>query len=223
MKILVVEDDVETAAFLSESLGDAGHTVTVASDGAEGLEFGLKREHDVFIIDRMLPRLDGLTLVKTLRGAAVNVPTLFLTAVAGLDDRVAGLTAGGDDYLAKPFALSELLARVDAVARRPTATKETTTIRVGSLELDLSRQFATREGKKIPLKPLELRLLSYLMMHAPSVVTRTMLLEAVWDFRFNPQTNIVDTHICRLRAKIDRGFSTGLIETVRCAGYKLNA
>jgi len=223
MNILVIEDDAETAEFLSESLREAGHAVTVAFDGADGLVQAMKRGHDVLIVDRMLPSLDGLTLVKTLRGAGVNVPTLFLTAVSNLEDRVAGLNAGADDYLSKPFALSELLARVDAVARRPVATKEQTAIRVGALEIDVLRQSAMRDGKKIALKPLELRLLNFLMKHAGAVVTRTMLLESVWDFHFNPHTNIVETHISRLRAKIDKGFATEMIETVRGAGYRLNA
>lgn len=223
MRILVIEDDAATVDFLSESLRDAGHTITVARDGADGLVQAMKREHDVIIVDRMLPSLDGLTLVKSVRGAEINTPVLFLTAVSTLDERVAGLHAGGDDYLVKPFALAELLARVDALGRRPpVAAKEPTIVRSGPLEVDFLKQCAVRDGKKIALKPLELRLLNFLMSHAGSVVTRTMLLESVWGFHFNPHTNIVDTHISRLRAKLDKGFPTDLIETVRGSGYKLN-
>ena len=223
MRILVIEDDAETIEFLTDSLLDARHGVTAVKDGADGFLEAMKREHDILIVDRMLPSMDGLLLVKSLRTAGVRTPVLFLTALSSLDERVAGLNAGGDDYLVKPFALAELLARVEAVARRPAATKEPTMIRAGSLEIDLLTQSAAREGRRIPLKPLELRLLNYLIAHAGTVVTRTMLLESIWGFHFNPHTNIVDTHISRLRAKIDRGFGTEMIETVRGSGYKFNA
>ncbi len=223
MRVLVIEDDVETSAFLSDSLREAHHTVTTTSTGAEGFVEAMTGGHDILIVDRMLPTMDGMTVVKSLRTAGVATPVLFLTAVSSLDERVAGLNAGGDDYLVKPFALTELLARVEAIVRRPVAAKEPTQIRAGALEIDLLTQSVAREGKKIPLKPLEIRLLSFLVAHAGTVVTRTMLLETVWGFHFNPHTNIVDTHISRLRAKIDRGFPTELIETVRGSGYKFNA
>lgn len=222
MRVLVIEDDGETETFLSEALRGAGHSVTNTRDGADGFLQAMKREHDVLIVDRMLPAMDGLTLVKSIRSAGVSTPVLFLTALGSLDERVAGLNAGGDDYLAKPFALSELLARVGAIARRPIKAKQATMVRTGPLEVDLLTQTVVREGRRIPLKPLEVRLLNFLMAHAGAVVTRTMLLEAVWGFHFNPHTNIVDTHISRLRAKIDKGFATELIETVRGSGYKFN-
>ena len=223
MRVLVIEDDLETSEFLSDSLRGARHTVTTASTGADGFVEAMTGGHDILIVDRMLPAMDGLTIVKSLRAAGITTPVLFLTAVSSLEERVAGLNAGGDDYLAKPFALAELLARVEALVRRAIAAKEPTQFRAGSLEIDVLTQSASREGKKIPLKPLELRLLSFLIAHAGTVVTRTMLLESVWGFHFNPHTNIVDTHISRLRAKIDRGFATELIETVRGSGYKFNA
>lgn len=222
MRVLVIEDDDETETFLSEALRGAGHSVSNACDGADGFLQAMKREHDVLIVDRMLPAMDGLTLVKSLRSAGVPTPVLFLTALGSLDERVSGLNAGGDDYLAKPFALSELLARVGAIARRPMKVKQPTMVRTGPLEVDLLTQSVVREGRRIPLKPLEVRLLNFLMSHSGAVVTRTMLLESVWGFHFNPHTNIVDTHISRLRAKIDKGFATELIETVRGAGYKFN-
>ncbi len=222
MRVLVIEDDDETETFLSEALRGAGHSVSNACDGADGFLQAMKREHDVLIVDRMLPAMDGLTLVKSLRSAGVPTPVLFLTALGSLDERVSGLNAGGDDYLAKPFALSELLARVGAIARRPIKAKQPTMVRTGPLEVDLLTQSVVREGRRIPLKPLEVRLLNFLMSHSGAVVTRTMLLESVWGFHFNPHTNIVDTHISRLRAKIDKGFATELIETVRGAGYKFN-
>lgn len=222
MRVLVIEDDGETETFLSEALRGAGHSVTNTRDGADGFLQAMKREHDVLIVDRMLPAMDGLTLVKSIRSAGVSTPVLFLTALGSLDERVAGLNAGGDDYLAKPFALSELLARVGAIARRPIKAKQATMVRTGPLEVDLLTQSVVREGRRIPLKPLEVRLLNFLMAHAGAVVTRTMLLEAVWGFHFNPHTNIVDTHISRLRSKIDKGFATELIETVRGSGYKFN-
>lgn len=222
MRVLVIEDDGETETFLSEALRGAGHSVTNTRDGADGFLQAMKREHDVLIVDRMLPAMDGLTLVKSIRSAGVSTPVLFLTALGSLDERVAGLNAGGDDYLAKPFALSELLARVGAIARRPIKAKQATMVRTGPLEVDLLTQSVVREGRRIPLKPLEVRLLNFLMAHAGAVVTRTMLLEAVWGFHFNPHTNIVDTHISRLRSKIDKGFGTELIATVRGSGYKFN-
>jgi two-component system OmpR family response regulator len=171
----------------------------------------------------MLPSLDGLALLKAVRAAGLNTPALFLTALSSLEERVAGLKAGGDDYLVKPFAVSELLARLDAITRRPVVAPEATTVRAGDLQIDLLRQSAVRDGKKIPLKPLEFRLLSFLVKHAGAVVTRTMLLESVWGFHFDPHTNIVDTHISRLRAKLDKGFAAPMIETVRGAGYRFNA
>ncbi len=219
MRILLVEDDAATAAVVRRGLAEAGHTVDHAADGQEGLFLASGGGHDLLVVDRMLPKLDGLSLVRALRAAGVTAPAIFLTARAGVGDRVEGLDAGGDDYLAKPFAFAELLARINALARRPRLQQEETTLRVGDLEMDLLRRSCARAGRKIALQPREWRLLEFLMRRKGEVATRTMLLEAVWDFHFDPMTSVVETHISRLRAKIDKGFARPLIHTVRGAGY----
>jgi two-component system, OmpR family, response regulator len=223
MKVLVIEDDVEMAAYILDALVRSDHLVEVAADGKQGLFLASHGSYDVAVIDRMLPNLDGLTLVKCLRGIGVKTPVLFLTTMGGIDDRVEGLNAGGDDYLVKPFAFSELLARINALARRSALTMADTTLRVADLEIDLLKRSATRDGRTIDLQPREFKLLECLMRHAGRVVTRTMLLEKVWDFHFDPKTNIVETHVSRLRTKLDRGFATELIQTVRGSGYSIRA
>lgn len=219
MKILLIEDDASTSAHVARSLRQHGHVVDHAPNGREGLLLAAGEPYDVMIIDRMLPGLDGLGIVKTIRGAGVKTPVLFLTTLGGIDDRVEGLDAGGDDYLVKPFAFAELLARVNALARRPPPADVETLLRVDDLELDLLKRTVTRAGKRIDLQPQELKLLEYLLRHAGHVVTRTMLLENVWDFHFDPQTTVVETHISRLRSKIDRGSEKPLIHTIRGSGY----
>ncbi|MGK0170221.1 MAG: two-component system OmpR family response regulator [Gammaproteobacteria bacterium] len=222
MKVLVIEDDTETAAYISKGLTEQGHTVDLAADGRDGLFLAAGEVYDMLVVDRMLPGLDGLSIVKTIRGAGNVTPVLFLTAMGGVGDRVAGLDAGADDYLVKPFAFSELVARVNALARRPPLGVTDTALSVGGLELDLLKRTATRHGAAIELQPREFRLLEYLMRHAGEVVTRTMLLEHVWDFHFDPHTNVVETHVSRLRAKVDKPFDTALIHTVRGAGYSIH-
>lgn len=222
MKILLIEDDEATAAHIGKSLRQHGHVVDHAGDGRDGLFFAAGQAYDVMIIDRMLPGLDGLAIVKTVRAAGVMTPVLFLTTLGGIDDRVEGLDAGGDDYLLKPFAFAELLARVNALARRPPNADFETALHVGDLDFDLLKRTVTRAGKKIDLQAQELKLLEYLMRHAGRTVTRTMLLENVWEFHFDPQTTVVETHISRLRGKIDQGFAKPLIHTVRGSGYRLD-
>jgi two-component system OmpR family response regulator len=223
MKILLIEDDAEMAAYLANGLRENGHVVDPVANGRDGLFLAAGERYDLMIVDRMLPDLDGLGIVKTVRGAGVKTPVLFLTTMGGIDDRVEGLEAGGDDYLVKPFAFAELLARVNALARRPPLNTVETVLRVADLEMDLLKRTATRAGRRVDLQPQEFKLLEYLMRHAGRVVTRTMLLENVWEFHFDPQTNVVETHISRLRSKVDRGFDTELIRTVRGAGYCLRA
>jgi two-component system OmpR family response regulator len=223
MKVLVIEDDGETAAYIVNGLTEHGHVVDHASNGREGFSLASCGSYDVAIVDRMLPALDGLSLVKSLRGEGVGTAVLFLTNLGGIDDRVEGLDAGGDDYLIKPFAFSELVARVNALARRPGITAAETILRCADLEIDLLKRSVSRQGCVIELQPREFKLLECLMRHAGRVVTRTMLLERVWDFHFDPKTNIVETHISRLRAKVDRGFEAELIHTVRGSGYSLRA
>ena len=223
MRILVIEDDAETANYLVGGLEEEGHAVTRAGNGRDGLFLAMTETFDLLIVDRMLPELDGLTLVKTLRSAHMEAPILFLTTMAGIEERVTGLNAGGDDYLVKPFAFSELIARVNALARRPRGTAVETRFRVADLELDLLKRVVKRNGHEIPLQPREFRLLEYLMRHAGQVVTRTMLLDNVWNYHFDPRTNVVESHLSRLRTKIDKGFGTELIHTVRGAGYCLRA
>lgn len=219
MKLLVIEDDRETAAYIARGLRENGHVVDVAPDGRDGLFLAAGESYDVMIIDRMLPGLDGLSIVRTIRAAAIRTPVLFLTTMDGIDDRVMGLDAGGDDYLVKPFAFAELSARINALARRPPIAEALIKLQVGDLEVDLLKRSVVRCGRKIELQPQEFKLLEYLMRHAGQVVTRTMLLENVWDFHFDPKTNIVETHVSRLRSKVDRGFERELIRTVRGAGY----
>jgi two-component system OmpR family response regulator len=223
MKILVIEDDIETAAYIGQGLIEHGHVVDHASDGREGLFMVAGGGYDVAIIDRMLPSLDGLSLVRTLRDEGNGTTVLFLTNLGGIDDRVEGLDAGGDDYLVKPFAFSELLARVNALGRRPAIAAADTVLRFADLEMDLLKRSVARNGRSIELQPREFKLLECLVRHADRVVTRTMLLEMVWDFHFDPKTNIVETHMSRLRAKIDRGFESELIHTIRGSGYSLRA
>jgi two-component system, OmpR family, response regulator len=223
LRILVVEDDSETAGYLSGGLEEEGHAVSWSRAGRDGLFLAMTENFDLLIIDRMLPELDGLTLVKTLRAARIETPVLFLTTMAGIDDRVTGLNAGGDDYLVKPFAFSELVARVKALSRRPRGTTVDTNFKVADLELDVVKHVVKRAGHEIQLQPREFRLLEYLMRHAGQVVTRTMLLDNVWNYHFDPKTNVVESHLSRLRTKIDKGFSPELIHTVRGAGYCLRA
>lgn len=223
MKILLIEDDDEMAGHIASALAAEGHDVDRAADGLQGLALANESIYEVTIVDRMLPGLDGLTMVKQLRERQNPTAILFLTNLGGIDDRVEGLEAGGDDYLVKPFAITELLARVNALGRRlPTAASETV-LRIGGLELDLVKRTVRRDGLPIELQPREFKLLECLMRHAGRVVTRTMLLEMVWDFHFDPKTNIVETHVSRLRAKVDRDFDTDLIHTVRGSGYSLRA
>ncbi len=222
MKILIIEDDKETRDYVSAGLKEAGYTIDSATDGYEGLHLAKEARYDLLIVDRMLPGIDGLTLVKTLRSTGCTVPVLFLTTMCGIDDRVEGLNAGADDYLVKPFAFSELSARVNALLRRPRETVEQKILLVSGLEIDLIKRLVRRSGQIIDLQPTEFRLLEYLVRHAGQVVTRTMLLENVWDFHFDPKTNIVETHISRLRSKLNAGNKPDLIHTVRGAGYRIH-
>lgn len=221
MRILVVEDDREALAYLVKAFREAGHNADQATDGIDGYALARDGDYDVIVVDRMLPKLDGLSLIRSLREQKVETPALILSALAQVDDRVKGLRAGGDDYLPKPYSFAELLARVEVLARRGSraAAGEPTSFRVGDLELDRLSHRVTRAGQDIPLQPREFRLLEYLVRHAGQVVTRTMLLENVWDYHFDPQTNVIDVHVSRLRSKIDKGFEKPLIHTVRGAGY----
>lgn len=223
MKILVIEDDAATRDFVAKGLREEGHSVDVAEDGKAGLLTASLHDYDVMVVDRMLPGLDGLALVKTLRGAGNATPALFLTALGGVSDRITGLNAGGDDYLVKPFAFGELSARLAALGRRPRAQEVTATLTARDLEMDLIARKVTRAGVELDLQPREFALLEVLLRRKGRVQTRTMLLEAVWDIRFDPQTNVVESHISRLRAKVDRPFDHELIETVRGAGYRISA
>ena len=219
MRLLVVEDDREAANYLRKAFREAGHICEVAEDGEQGFALALDEEFDVFVVDRMLPKRDGLSLISEIRKRGVSTPVLILSALGQVDDRVTGLRAGGDDYLAKPYAFSELLARIESLARRVAPQSADTVYRVGDLELDRLAHSVTRAGKEILLQPREFRLLEYLMRHAGQVVTRTMLLENVWDYHFDPQTNVIDVHISRLRSKIDKGHDRQLLHTVRGTGY----
>lgn len=223
MRILLIEDDGKTADYVSRGLAEAGHTCDVVNDGRDGLYQATREPYDVLVVDRMLPGLDGLSVIKAVRAAQVKVPAIFLTAIGGVDDRVEGLEAGGDDYLVKPFAFSELLARLNALARRPRATEEKTVLRIADLELDLVKRHASRAGQVIDLQPREFTLLEVLMRGDGRVLTRTMLLELVWDFHFDPKTSVVETHISRLRSKIDKPFDVQLLHTVRNTGYSIHA
>jgi two-component system OmpR family response regulator len=223
LRILVIEDDVETAAYLAEGLKEEGHNISCAHNGRDGLFLAASEDFDLAIVDRMLPEMDGLAVVTALRAAKIQTPVLFLTTMSGVDDRVTGLNAGADDYLVKPFAFSELVARVSALGRRPRKTSSETSFKVADLELDLLTRTVRRAGREIMLQPREFSLLEYLMRHAGHVVTRTMLLENVWDYHFDPRTNIVESHLSRLRTKVDKGFKVELIHTVRGSGYCLRA
>jgi two-component system, OmpR family, response regulator len=223
MKILVVEDDRETATYLAKGLNESGYSVDSAHDGREGLFLASSGDYDAIILDRMLPGIDGLAVLGALRAAEIRTPALILSALGTVDDRVKGLRAGGDDYLVKPFAFSELLARLEALLRRGTGPATATKLRVGDLELDLLTRSVRRGGKSIDVLPREFQLLEYLMRNAGHVVTRTMLLEHVWDYHFDPQTNVIDVHMSRLRQKIDKSFERPLLHTVRGAGYCLRA
>lgn len=223
MRILAIEDDEETLAYVVKGLSQAGHMVESARNGRDGIFMGMDGSYDVLIIDRLLPVIDGISVVKTLRSANVMSPILFLTTMGDVDDRVEGLDAGGDDYLVKPFAFSELRARIDALCRRAPTASEESCLMVGNLEMDLIRRTVKRAGQPLDLQPLEFRLLEYLMRNAGRVVTQTMLLERVWEYHFDPKTKIVEANVSRLRAKLDRPFDEPMLRTIRGAGYMLDA
>ena len=223
MKILVAEDEIETARYIARGLEELGHVVDLAHDGRDAFMLATGEAYDVLIIDRMLPGMDGLSMVRAIRATGDLAPVLFLTALDGVLDRVAGLEAGGDDYLVKPFEFVELAARINALARRPRTGPVETELVVGPLRIDLLSRRVTRSSREIDLQPQEYRLLEYLMRHADRVVTRTMLLEGVWGFHFDPKTSVVETHISRLRSKLDREGETPVIKTIRGAGYMVNA
>ena len=222
MRILVVEDDAEAATAMVRGLSEAGHEVTHAVDGAFGLLESQKGGYDVYVVDRMMPRLDGVGMVETVRKGGDQTPVLFLSALGEVEDRVTGLKAGADDYLVKPYAFAELIARVEALSRRRETGSVQTLLRVGELEMDLIGRTVHRQGKEIDLQPREFQLLEFMMRHAGQSVTRTMLLEKVWEYHFDPQTNVIDVHISRLRSKIDKGFDRAMLQTVRGAGYRLD-
>ncbi len=223
MKILLLEDDQKTGEYLLKGLGSAGHVVDWVRDGRDGLSAALDSAYDVMVVDRMVPGLEGLLVVKTMRAASVRTPVLFLTSMSGVEDRVEGLEAGGDDYLVKPFAFSELAARINALVRRPPIAAEKTTLRVCDLEIDLVKRSARRGDTVVELLPREFLLLEHFMRNEGRVLTKTMLLERIWNFNFDPQSSVVETHISRLRAKIDKPFDFPLLHTVRNIGYSLHA
>ena len=223
MKILVIEDDPTTGSYVAEGLRQEGHSTDLLDDGRDGLIRAQTCAYDVIVLDRMLPGLDGIGVIQTLRATGNATPVLFLTALDGVGDRINGLNAGGDDYLVKPFAFGELSARIAALARRPKVQVETVTLTARDLEIDLLTRRVTRGGVEIDLLPREFSLLEHLLRRKGRVQTRTMLLEQVWDLRFDPQTNVVETHVSRLRAKVDKPFDADLIETVRGAGYRIRA
>lgn len=223
MKILVIEDDREAADYLAKAFEESGHTAHVAGDGETGFALAESGSYDILVVDRMLPRRDGLSVIAGLRARGIESPVIILSALGEVDDRVTGLRAGGDDYLTKPYAFSELLARVEVLSRRRSGRDSETVYRVGDLELDRLSHTCKRAGQDIVLQPREFRLLEYLMRHAGQVVTRTMLLENVWDYHFDPQTNVIDVHVSRLRSKIEKGFDGAVLHTVRGAGYMLKA
>jgi two-component system OmpR family response regulator len=219
MKILIVEDDAEARAYLVRAFAESGHEADAVGDGRLGFDRAMERAHDVLVVDRMMPKMDGLSMIQALRGRGVETAALILSALGQVDDRVIGLRAGGDDYLAKPYAFAELLARVEGLARRRAAAAQATTLRCADLTLDRLARKAWRDGEEVQLQPREFRLLEFLMRHEGQVVTRAMLLEGVWDLHFDPQTNVIDVHMSKLRAKIDKGRDAPLVETVRGAGY----
>ena len=223
MRILLIEDDRKLAAYVAKGCSEAGHVCDVLAGGRQALVQATHEPYDVLVVDRMLPELDGLSLLKAVRAAGVKVPALFLTAIGGVDDRVEGLEAGADDYLVKPFAFSELLARINALGRRPPVQEQRTVLKTADLEVDLIKRTVTRAGTRIDLQPREFSLLEVLMRNEGRVLTRTMLLERVWDFHFDPKTSVVETHISRLRSKIDRPFAVQLLHTIRNTGYSLHA
>lgn len=223
MRVLIIEDDVEAANYLSKALKESGHVPDHASDGEQGYMLASSEEYDVLVVDRMLPKRDGLSVIEALRTEGCETPVLILSALGEVDDRVTGLRAGGDDYLTKPYAFSELLARVEALVRRRIPGETDMVYKVGPLTLDRLSHSVKRDGENILLQPREFRLLEYLMKNANQVVTRTMLLENVWDYHFDPQTNVIDVHISRLRGKIDKDFDGALLQTVRGAGYMIKA
>jgi two-component system OmpR family response regulator len=222
MRILIMEDDLSAAEAMQKGLADAGFETVHAPDGEAGLELARKGGFDVLVVDRMMPKADGITVVATLRREDDRTPVLFLSALGEIDDRVTGLKAGGDDYLVKPYAFAELIARVEALSRRRETGGVATTLKLGDLEMDLIARTVHREGKEIDLQPREFQLLEFLIRHAGQSVTRTMLLEKVWEYHFDPQTNVIDVHISRLRSKIDKGFDHPMLQTVRGAGYRLD-
>ena len=222
MRVLIIEDDNNVADYVAKGLKESGYKVDRAEDGKQGLVMATTETYDALVVDRMLPHVDGLTIIQTLRAADDNTPVLILSALGEVDDRVKGLKAGGDDYLVKPFAFAELLARIEAILRRQESSNTQTRLKVADLEMDLLAHKVTRAGQNFNLQPREYKLLEYLMRHAGQVVTRTMLLENVWDYHFDPQTNVIDVHISRLRQKIDKGFDKQLLTTVRGAGYMLD-
>ena len=225
MRVLIIEDDQEVSSYIRRGLAQAGWNVDIADNGKDGLMMATTEAYDALIVDRMLPGVEGLTLIRTLRASENVTPTLILSALGEVDDRVKGLQAGGDDYLVKPFAFSELLARLEALIRRTKSAgnQNETTLALADLEVDLLKREVRRDGQKIDLQPREFQLLEFLLRHAGQVVTRTMLLEGVWNYHFDPQTNVIDVHISRLRGKIDKGFDKPLLHTVRGAGYRLSA
>ena len=221
MRILVIEDDLTAARFVTKGLQESGYVVDHAADGQTGLDLALSASYEVMVVDRMLPGPNGLSVVQEVRENNISTPVLFLSALGDVEDRVDGLRAGGDDYLVKPFAMSELLARIEALMRRGKVSSEVTQLIVGDLEMDILARKVIRQGKRVYLHPREFKLLEYLMRHAGQLVTRTMLLENVWEYHFDPQTNVIDVHISRLRQKIDKPFDSSILQTVRGAGYKL--
>lgn len=223
MRVLVIEDDKNTLKFIAQGLSENGHLVDKANNGKDGLFLALEESYDTIVVDRMLPELDGLSIIQTLRAEGQKTPVLILSALGEVDDRVEGLRKGGDDYLVKPFAFSELIARLEVLARRREREVPETSLEIGDLRVDLLSHTVSRSGKSISLQPREMRLLEQLLRHQGQVVTRTMLLEKVWDYHFDPQTNVIDVHVSRLRGKIDKGFDYPLIHTVRGVGYILRA
>jgi two-component system OmpR family response regulator len=223
MRVLVIEDDRDAASWLVKGLTESGHVADHAADGDEGLSLAREGVHDVLIVDRMLPKRDGLSIIRTIRNEGIATPALILSALSDVDERVKGLRAGGDDYLAKPYAFAELLARVEGLGRRKAQETQQTKLKAGELEMDLLTRTVSRAGQSILLQPREFKLLEYLMRNAGHIVTRTMLLENVWDYHFDPQTNVIDVHVSRLRGKIDKGFDEPMLQTVRGAGYMIRA